>query len=64
MYKFSQIQIFLIFTIIGLILGLVFDFFRSIRKSFKVSDFMTNMQDIIFMAFTRNFNNLYINLNK
>ena len=50
MYNFSQEQIFLVFLIIGLGIGILFDLFRTFRKNFKVSDFVTLIQDIIFMA--------------
>jgi len=50
MYVFSQGQIFIIFIILGMCIGVIFDFFRSSRKIFKTSDFMTSIEDIIFMA--------------
>ena len=50
MYTFSQGQVFIIFLIIGLIIGIIFDFFRASRKVFKTSDFLTYIEDIIFMA--------------
>lgn len=49
MYDFSQEQIFLFFFIIGLIIGFIFDFFKVLRKSFKTSDYITLMEDIIFL---------------
>lgn len=48
----NQAYIFLIFILNGLIIGILFDFFRIIRKSFKTSDFRTNLQDILFWIFT------------
>lgn len=50
MYTFSQGQVFIIFLIIGLIIGIIFDFSRASRKVFKTSDFLTYIEDIIFMA--------------
>lgn len=50
MYAFSQGQIFIIFLIIGLCIGILFDLFRAFRKVFKTSDFITYIQDIIFMS--------------
>ncbi len=50
MYTFSQGQIFILFFIIGLCIGILFDFFRALRKSFKTPDLVTLIQDIIFMA--------------
>lgn len=52
MYDFSQEQIFMIFFLIGLIIGILFDFFRAIRKNFKTSDFGTLIEDIIFLSIT------------
>lgn len=52
MYNFSQEQTFILFFIIGLILGIIFDFFRVIRKNFKSSDFTTLIEDIIFLVIT------------
>jgi len=49
MYNFSQEQTFILFFIIGIVIGMLFDIFRAIRKSFKTSDIMTMFQDIIFM---------------
>ena len=34
--------------ITGTLLGVVFDIFRILRKSFKTSDIVTNIEDIIF----------------
>lgn len=52
MYNFSQEQIFILFFIIGLIIGIIFDFFRAIRRNFKSSDFITLLEDIAFLVLT------------
>lgn len=52
MQVYSQEQIFIFFFIIGIIIGIVFDFFRVMRKSFKNSDFLTLIQDILFLIFS------------
>lgn len=52
MYNFSQEQTFILFFIIGLIIGIIFDFFRAIRKNFKSSDFATLIEDIVFLVLT------------
>lgn len=54
MYTFSQVQIFIIFLIIGLCIGILFDLFRALRKTFKTPDFITYIEDITFMACVRN----------
>lgn len=49
---YNQVYIFLIFIMNGLLIGLLFDTFRTIRKSFKTSNFVTDLQDIIFWIIT------------
>ena len=49
---YSQEQIFIFFFIIGIIIGIIFDFFRVIRKTFKSSDMSTFIQDLIFLTFS------------
>lgn len=44
----NQAYIFLVFILTGIIIGLIFDVFRAVRKSFKINDFFTYIQDIIF----------------
>lgn len=49
MYNFSQEQVFMFFFIIGVIIGILFDIFKVLRKSFKTSDFITFIEDLIFL---------------
>lgn len=44
----NQAYLFLIFTLIGIIIGFLFDIFRILRKSFKTNDIITYIEDIIF----------------
>lgn len=44
----SQCYIFLIFILNGIAIGLIFDVFRTLRKSFKTSDIITYIEDILF----------------
>ena len=44
----SQIGIFLIYFLAGLLICLLYDMFRAVRKTIKTSDFMTYIEDIIF----------------
>lgn len=46
--KLSQGNLFYIFILTGILIGLLFDIFRILRKSFKTSDFITYVEDIIF----------------
>lgn len=48
----NQAYLFVIFTIDGFAIGLLFDFFRILRKSFKTSDFVTYIQDTLFWILT------------
>ncbi|MCI8482033.1 MAG: hypothetical protein HFJ27_02915 [Clostridia bacterium] len=43
-----QAYIFVIFILNGLIIGVLFDCFRILRKSFKTSDMITYIEDIFF----------------
>lgn len=48
MQEFSQEQVFVFFLIIGVIIGILFDIFRVLRKNFKTPDMITFIQDISF----------------
>jgi len=44
----NQAYIFLLFILNGICIGIFFDIFRILRRSFKTSDFITYIEDIIF----------------
>lgn len=48
----NQVYTFFIFILNGLLIGLLFDTFRILRKSFKTSNIITNLQDIAFWILT------------
>lgn len=48
----NQANLFLIFTLNGIIIGMLFDIFRILRKSFKTSDVTTCIQDVLFWILT------------
>lgn len=48
----NQAYLFLIFTINGIAIGILFDIFRILRRSFKTSDIITYIQDILFWILT------------
>ena len=48
----TQLYLFLIFILNGLIIGLLFDFFRILRKAIKTSDLITCIEDIVFWILT------------
>lgn len=49
MYSFSQEQVFIFFFFIGMVIGMLLDFFRAIRKCFKTSDSITLIEDTLFL---------------
>lgn len=49
---FEQAYVFGIYFICGIIIGIFFDLFRILRKSFKTPDILTYIEDIIFGIFT------------
>lgn len=48
----NEIHLLFIFTLCGLIIGILFDIFRILRKSFKTPDFVTYIEDILFCIIT------------
>lgn len=48
----NQAYLFLIFTVNGIIIGLLFDFFRILRKTIETKDFVTYIEDFIFWILT------------
>ena len=49
---YTQLQLFLIFLVNGLLIGLLFDLFRILRKAIKTSDFITYIEDALFWILT------------
>ena len=49
---YNQLFCLLIFILTGLVIGILFDIFRILRKSFKTADFITYLEDIIFWILT------------
>lgn len=48
----NQTSLFLIFTIDGVLIGIIFDIFRILRKAIKTSDFVTYIEDFLFWIIT------------
>lgn len=44
----NQAYLFVMFILNGILIGVLFDVFRILRKSFKTSDFITYIEDITF----------------
>lgn len=48
----NQAYLFFIFIINGILIGLLFDFFRILRRVIKTSDIITYIEDILFWILT------------
>lgn len=48
----NQAYLFFIFILNGIIIGLLFDFFRILRKTIKTKDIITYLEDFIFWILT------------
>lgn len=48
----NQAYLFFVFIINGIIIGLLFDFFRILRKTFKTKDIITYIEDFLFWILT------------
>lgn len=44
----EQLLCLIAFTVIGIVIGVLFDIFRILRRSFKTADWLTTLQDILF----------------
>jgi len=50
--NFEQLISFVYFILVGLVVSVIFDIFRILRKTTKTSDIVTNIQDILFCIIT------------
>ena len=48
----NQAYLFLVFSLTGIAIGILFDFFRILRRSIKTSNIVTYIQDILFWILT------------
>lgn len=48
----NQAYLFLIFIVNGIVIGILFDFFRILRKTFHTSDSITYIEDLLFWIIT------------
>ena len=48
----NQAYLFLVFALNRIFIGILFDFFRILRKSIKTVNFITNIEDILFWILT------------
>ena len=49
MIIYSQSKLFCIFFLLGLLLNIIFDLFRGLRKTIKFSNALVLMQDVLFL---------------
>lgn len=50
--NFEQLNSFFIFTLVGIVISILFDIFRVLRKTFKTPDIITYIEDILFWIIT------------
>lgn len=48
----NQAYLFLVFSLTGVVIGVLFDFFRILRRTIKTGNIVTYIQDIIFWILT------------
>ena len=48
----NQAFLFLVFTLTGVIIGVLFDFFRILRRTIKTSNIITYIEDVLFWILT------------
>ena len=48
----NQAYLFLVFSLTGVEIGILFDFFRILRRSIKTGNIVTDIQDILFWVLT------------
>lgn len=48
----NQAYLFLVFSMTGILIGFLFDFFRILRKSIKTSNILTYIEDVLFWILT------------
>ena len=52
MNRLNEFQIFIFFYIIGIIISILFDFFKTLRKEIKHNDTVVIIEDILFLLFS------------
>ena len=48
----NQAYLFLVFSMTGVVIGMLFDFFRILRRSIKTSNIITYIEDVLFWILT------------
>lgn len=48
----NQAYLFLVFSLTGVVIGVLFDFFRILRRTIKTGNIVTYIQDILFWVLT------------
>lgn len=45
---YDQCKTFCVFFVVGILIGIIFDFFRALRKNFKTNNIIIYIEDILF----------------
>lgn len=45
---YDQCKTFCVFFVVGILIGIIFDFFRALRKKFKTNNIIIYIEDILF----------------
>ena len=48
----NQAYLFLVFSLTGVVIGILFDFFRILRRTIKTSNIITYIEDVLFWILT------------
>lgn len=48
----DQAYLFIVFSLTGVVIGILFDFFRILRRSLKTSNIITYVEDVLFWILT------------
>ena len=48
----NQVYLFIVYLLCGIAIGMFFDIFRVLRRSFKTPDVVTYIEDVIFGVLT------------
>ena len=48
----DQAYLFIVFSLTGVVIGILFDFFRILRRIFKTSNIITYVEDVLFWILT------------
>ena len=59
MHITNEAYVFIVFVLNGILIGIIFDLFRSLRKTFKTTYLFITIEDILFWLISRFFNIIF-----